>query len=135
MRSRQGKFILLTVAILSVMMARSATGWHRIDKRKLPVWQESEAAFVQLGVRDKFGTLGSYQATFVVIGPNKGRWQKKIVVKNDNFGMVYFPDDFDTWEQPGTYNWKCLVHGKVVANGTFRYKSLEPNGDQLVVFH
>src|SRR5579871_2913949 len=67
-----------------------------------PTWQLSEAPAVQLGVRDKFGDLGGYQAQFTVTGPDKKRHQKSIQVKGDSWGMVNYPDDFDAYWVDGT---------------------------------
>lgn len=83
-------------------------------------WQSSEAAAVQLGVRDKYGSLGAYTADFVVIGPKGEKRHAYRKVKDDAFAFVYFPDDFQTWGAPGRYAWKCLVGTRAVVGGKFQ---------------
>jgi len=85
-------------------------------------WQESVAPLYRIGIRDKFGDLGRYDATFAVTD-GRHTWRKTIRVKNDDWGFVLFPDDFED----GTfanfnnvpYKWQATVKGRVVTKGRF----------------
>jgi hypothetical protein len=74
-------------------------------------------------VRDKYGDLGGYEATFVVSEAPTGRkYRKTIRVEGDQFGDVEFPGDFavnDYSFRGKTYRWECLVGGEVVLKGRF----------------
>ncbi|KAG8526083.1 uncharacterized protein KY384_000075 [Bacidia gigantensis] len=95
-------------------------------------WQSSVAVATQLGVRDKYGELGEYDARFFVIAPNGEKTERKIHVKNDHFGYVTFPDDFPTYfDEEGIYKWYCKVNGKRVVSGKFEYGRLK-NGALFV---
>ena len=86
-------------------------------------WQWSEAPSVRIGVRDKNGDLGGYEATFVVTAERTGKkWQQKIKVEGDDFGYLNFPDDFAAYEwatHATRFNWTCTVNGRVVVKGKF----------------
>jgi hypothetical protein len=97
------------------------------------VWQWSERPSVRLSVRDKFGNLGGYEATFVVTeSPTGRRYEKTINVEGDEFGSVDFPGDFpvdDHGYRGKTYTWQCLVGKEVVRRGRFilaTTRELEP---------
>jgi hypothetical protein len=84
------------------------------------VWQSSASERVQLGIRDKNDTLGSYEATFHVAGPENTKYTKTITVRYAHFGYVTFPDDFErNWAAPGIYIWFATVAGKKVISGKF----------------
>ena len=84
-----------------------------------PTWQSSTSTTVQLGVRDKYGSIGKYTATFIVTDPDKKEFTTSITVKNDDFGYVTFPSDFKTYMKTGKFTWKCVVGGKAIFNGEF----------------
>jgi hypothetical protein len=109
-----------------VAAAAAALAWMTIAP--LPAepkvdWQSSTAERVKLGIRDKYGVLGSFQATFHVIAPDKGEYTKTITVPNNDgqFGYVLFPDDFGSQAgaKPGVYKWFTVVNGKQVMSGQF----------------
>ncbi|HKO06446.1 MAG TPA: hypothetical protein VJ487_01935 [Alphaproteobacteria bacterium] len=85
-------------------------------------WQESVSPSYRIGIRDKFGDLGQYDASFIV-SDGKHDWTKTIHVRNDDWGFVLFPDDFED----GTfanfnnvkYRWRATVNGKAVISGRF----------------
>jgi hypothetical protein len=81
-------------------------------------WQQSQDMNVELGVRDKFGNSVQYEAYFVVTKDGQF-FRKKMLVKKDAWGFVYFPKDFNVNVKPGMYQWKCLVDNKKVASGKF----------------
>lgn len=86
-------------------------------------WQWSESPSVRLGVRDKNGDLGGYEAEFVVTAARTGKqWRQKIKVEGDNFGYLNFPDEFAAfdWATHATrFDWACTVRGRVVVKGKF----------------
>ena len=107
----------LTAALLALWLpsAYAQTG---------PTWQYSETASVTLSIRDKYGVLGGYEATFVVHTPDGLKLMKTVAVQGDEMGEVSFPDDFRSPGQyvdirAGRYRWECLVKGEVVTKGSF----------------
>ena len=110
-----GRLCALCCLLVAAAAAPPATGRQQ--------WQWSESPSVRLGVRDKYGDLGGYEATLVVTAERTGqRWERKIRVEGDNFGSLNFPDDFAAfdWAQHATrFNWACAVGGKVVTRGRF----------------
>ncbi len=86
------------------------------------VWQVSEEPIIRFGVRDKYSTLGGYDALFIVTGPEHQKTQTQVHVLGSEFKYVTFPDDFpDFIDDQGKFTWVCLVHGKVVVKGGFTY--------------
>src|SRR3989338_4847246 len=79
-----------------------------------PIWQQSEGVNVEIGIRDKFGSLKGYNALFVVVSPSGKEYRVEKKIADDNWGYAYFPADFKTTEEPGEYSWKCFVNGKEV---------------------
>ena len=98
-------------------------------------WQYSQSISVRLGIRDKYGDLGSYKALFVVTDPDGERYKAEKDVSGKAWGDVYFPGDFIyekpgkySWKpygRPGKYSWKCIVGERTVASGRFEYKGFE----------
>lgn len=93
------------------------------------LWQESMSACVRLGVREKYGMLKGYTATFVVTTPMGREYIAEREADDDEFISVYFPDDFHIREDPGIgpwttkglYTWQCIVGSSVVISGRFEY--------------
>ena len=118
--------LLLVIAFPMFPGRRSASSaTPRLD------FQSSEALVARLGVRDKNGILGKYTAVWVVNDPDGKQYQAKRTVERDDWGDVYFPDDFPAIDKVGRYSWKCLVNGQEVVHGSFEYAR---NGLQLTVF-
>ncbi|MHB9106925.1 MAG: hypothetical protein ACYDCO_07710 [Armatimonadota bacterium] len=118
------------LVIASVVLLLSGVGvclfmlkLHAQAPRTEVTWQSSQSPQVQLGVRDKFGEMGGYTADFVVIGPKKAKYHEYKKVGGDDWGYIIFPRDFEVWGEPGKYTWKCLVNGKPVVEGKFRFTS------------
>ena len=114
-------FIFVMMLILSqVQMSEARKGIYG-----RPVWLSSTASkghSVQLGVFDKNETYPTFWATFIVKGPDGKQYiaKKQVIVSQDSWGFVLFPDDFKPSIQqitPGLYSWKCLVRGKTVFHG------------------
>ena len=96
-------------------------------------WQWSEGVAVQLSVRDKYGTLGSYKATFLVVAPDGKQYEVEKDVSNDEWSDTFFPSDFGALEKPGQYKWQCVVDGDVVASGKFEFKTTNTYTDQAKI--
>ena len=96
-------------------------------------WMVSTTAHVTLGVLDKYGELGAYEATFVVRGERTGKEYQLVrtVEKGQKGADVLFPSESTdggyfksaTGEGapaiPGRYTWECRVKGKKVVGGHF----------------
>lgn len=98
-----------------------------------PTWQYSETASVNLTIRDKYGVLGGYEATFVVHTPDGLKLMKTVAVEGDEMGEVSFPDDFRSPAQyvdirAGRYRWECVVGGEVVTKGSFSVSLTDDDG-------
>ena len=112
----KGTLISMLAAALGVLVVAGSEAAPAVS------WQESVSPSYRIGIRDKFGDLGQYDATFIV-SDGKHDWTKTIHVRNDDWGFVLFPDDFED----GTfanfnnvkYKWRATVNGKVVISGRF----------------
>ncbi|MGY2133233.1 hypothetical protein ACW9KT_13465 [Hymenobacter sp. HD11105] len=102
-------------------------------KAHAQTWLVSTDAYIKIGVMDKFGQLGTYNATFVVTDQTSGKEYllTKEVEKGKNGIDVLFPSEpseaeyFKTEkgeaarQMPGKYAWECRVGGKRVVGGRF----------------
>ncbi|MBO0360797.1 hypothetical protein J0X19_22750 [Hymenobacter sp. BT186] len=98
-------------------------------------WMVSTDAYMKLGVMDKYGTLGTYKARFVVTNTrtSKTYFLVKEVPTGQNGVDVIFPSEpsepdyfkSETGEaaraQPGAYTWECQVNGKKAVGGRFTF--------------
>lgn len=99
-----------------------------------PSWQGGVEVKVVavLGIRDKFGTLGSYDAVFIVTTPDNERVSKSIHTSESRSADLVFPDDFNTrWGRLGTYRWSAQVNGREVLYGSFQLDSRENGGSSI----
>jgi len=101
------------------------------------IWQYSAASVVRLGARSKMGE-SSYNAVFMVTGPDGNARHSTKDIENDSFGYVYFPDDFATAEVgPGTYTWECHTSNALddnpIGSGQFTFETVDSYADQLHV--
>ena len=119
--------LLLVIAIPMLPDQRSAS-----SAASPPIWQFSQAPIAKLEVRDKLGSLGKYTAVWIVSAPDGKQFQTKKTVERDDFGYVYFPDDFAAASEPGRYSWKCFVEGHEVVHGSFEFAR---HGLQLTVLY
>lgn len=70
---------------------------------------------IKIGVRDKFGAMGGYSATFVVTGPNNRAYKEQVKVAGDDWGYATFPNDFNASTlRPGIYSVKISVKNQLV---------------------
>jgi len=119
--------LLLLIAIPMVPDLRSAS-----SAASPPIWQSSQAPIAKLGVRDKFGSLGKYTAVWIVSAPDGSQYETKTTVEGDDWGYVYFPNDFPALQQSGRYSWRCVVDGHEVVHGSFEF-ARPRHGLQLTV--
>jgi hypothetical protein len=113
---------LLTALLCAPFLFALASS--RAQENHLPLtWQQSSSSCVRLAIRDKFGTLGKYAATFLVHAPDGKQHACSRQVTEDGWGQVFFPDDFPAWwDYPsGHYVWTGQVAGKTVVHGGFSY--------------
>jgi len=88
------------------------------------LWQQSTAINVQLGIREKFGNLKQYEASFIVTDAKGKEFKLTKKIKSDEWQFVYFPEDFNTDGGKGIYRWKGTVNDKTVIHGKFEYLHL-----------
>ncbi len=101
------------------------------SETKLPdgQWQTTFGGFQQkLSVRHKMiGVSRNYKAEFIVYNQEtKETYFADILVKTDDWGRVFFPDDFRKRDgstiyglDGGEFIWNCIVEGDVVVDGMF----------------
>jgi hypothetical protein len=78
---------------------------------------------IKIGVRDKFGVVGRYSATFVVTDPNNNAYKKLVKVAGDDWGYATFPDNFNTSAlRPGNYSVKIYVKNQLVVAFKVNYR-------------
>ena len=70
---------------------------------------------IKIGVRDKFGAMGGYSATFVVTAPNSRAYKELVKVSGDDWGYATFPDDFNASSlRRGIWSVKIYVKSQLV---------------------
>lgn len=137
---------LLIFTILVLPVQRSARSAEPDQLRFVPlqgeyphpvelgeVWQSSQEPAVQLGVRNKFGNRRKYTAVWIVSGEDGRRYGARATVEGDDWGYVFFPENFGAISRPIGYTWTVSVDGKRVAAGSFEFKSVQGYSDQLEV--
>lgn len=113
-------FLALSIILLMVLGSLLTLKVKKLNADNGISWQQSMSPEVQLGARDKFGVLGRYAALFVVTDAHGKSVSTMRSVAHDDWVFVYFPADFPYAEGlKGQYNWKCLVKGQQIANGSF----------------
>ena len=90
-----------------------------------PGFLQSTSVRIQLGVWDKYDVDTSNRARFVVTAPNGKQYVAERTESLDDWVYVHFPDDFSPSVSNSSvytlYSWKCMVGGKSVAGGKFRW--------------
>ena len=121
-----------TVVILCVLLLLPTLGSIAAQNAKagadIPVergyWQysvDTEEDAVRLGIRDKGGRVGSYQAIFVVAGPDKRTYTSAKNGSGSAEVAARFPRDFGAEWTMGVYTWNCTVGGRMILQGSFEY--------------
>ena len=123
-----------TVVILCVLLLLPTLGSIAAQNAKagadIPVergyWQysvDTEEDAVRLGIRDKGGRVGTYQAIFVVAGPDKRTYASARNGSGSAEVAARFPRDFGAEWTMGVYTWNCTVGGRMILQGSFEYCS------------
>ena len=123
--------LTLTLQVLPVQRPVHAVQRPSSALPKPDTWQSSEAPSVRLGVRNKLGTRDKYTAIWIVSGADGSRYEARATVKGDDWGDVYFPDDFPAISKPIRYTWTLSVDGQRMFVGSFEFKSVRGYSDQL----
>ena len=87
-------------------------------------WQyivDTEENVVKLGIRDKGGRVGAYQAMFVVTGPDNRAYSSAKNGSGTAEVAASFPRDFGAEWTRGVYTWNCMVGGRMILQGSFEY--------------
>lgn len=130
------RIVRVTAYLIVLSLGLLALGLHAGKKSTRAIWQSSTSPHVRIGVRNAFGNhnIGSYTAQFVITGPDGRQYKATRVVKGDDWGYVFFPNDFNAWWGRGNkYTWSCRVHGKVIAQGTFEHEYISPDAERITV--
>ena len=124
--------LLTCLLALLVLGANSAYAQSTRSAIKNATWQtsvdDSRQGTVTLGLRDKWGTVGRYTASFVVTAPSKRKtrvpkFQGWTTVSGDDFGYISFPDDFDGKPLAGgTYTVIFYADGIIVGRDKFKFR-------------
>ncbi len=88
------------------------------------MWVQSQSAIIRIGVWDKLRRERSFDALFIVTGPDGKEYRSK---KHSSSGVEWvktiFPDDFDKYPKTGSeyvkYSWKCLIENSQIGEGEF----------------
>ena len=133
--------ILITLATLSICALLTVLG-ATVYSQKTPLytkgtWQTSldpgkwvegkpyaytASGNMKIGVRDKYGAMGGYTASFVVTTPNNKSFKQSVKVAGDDWGYASFPDDFNaSGLASGIYSVKIYVRSQVVVSFKVKY--------------
>jgi hypothetical protein len=111
--------------LLFLIMFCFLTGGEVLAEK--PEWQIEAEAVTVLGVRDKYGALGSFTAEFVVTAADGKSAKVRKNGRGNEFCEVRFPYDFKgpATMATGNFSYKILANGNVIAVGTFEYRASE----------
>jgi len=115
--------VLLLVLTLGSIAAQNAKAGADIPVER-GYWQysvDTEEDAVRLGIRDKGGRVGTYQAIFVVAGPDKRTYTSAKNGSGSAEVAARFPRDFGAEWTMGVYTWNCTVGGRMILQGSFEY--------------
>jgi hypothetical protein len=117
----QNRLSVLTLLLMLPLVAGPRASAH--TAADAVTWQQSQSPSVTLGIRDKYATLGTYNALFVITDSKGNKIQKTISVKGDANAGINYPDDVavfpEYWKMSGNYSWICIVNRRIVARGRF----------------
>lgn len=125
MNNKRLIFAGLLFSLMFIIGADSA--FAQRNRVKSATWQTSvndqNRSNVVLGVRDKWGTLGNYRATFVVTAPGRKTFRGTASTTGDEWAYINFPGDFSgSPSASGTYTVVFYVNGVVIGRDRFRYR-------------
>ncbi|MEO6589057.1 MAG: hypothetical protein ABIP06_06995 [Pyrinomonadaceae bacterium] len=119
---------LCGVLILLVFSSDFAHAQRKRSPVKKASWQYSVPTDISrgnltLGIRDKWGDMGSFNALFVVTAPSKKVFRARTSTTGDEWAYVNFPDDFDGNPiASGTYTVVFYANGVVIGRSKFRFR-------------
>lgn len=121
------KAMIFAVAVFAVVFfaSESALGQSQSKVRRA-TWQtsvdDSQRGVVTLGLRDKWGTLGRFTATFVV-RQGRNSYTGRMASTGDEWAYIDFPSQFPGRQPPaGSYKVTFYVSGVVVGSDSFRFR-------------
>jgi hypothetical protein len=119
--------ILCCLLALFVFSADSVYAQRNRKSVKNVSWQtsvnDSERGVVILGIRDKWGTLGSFTALYVVTAPSKKKFRARTTTTQDDWAYISFPDDFDGNPlASGTYTVVFYANGVIIGRDKFKFR-------------
>jgi hypothetical protein len=137
-KSRISKRLAACFAIVFVLLLSSPAGYcQKTAMYTRGNWQTSldpakwvdgrpyvytASGSIKIGVRDKFGAMGGYSATFVVTAPNNRSYKEVVKVAADDWGYATFPDDFNaSGLRPGICSVKIYVKNQLVVAFKINY--------------
>ncbi|MBS1796205.1 MAG: hypothetical protein JSS81_20295 [Acidobacteria bacterium] len=90
-------------------------------------WQtsvdDSSRGNVVLGIRDKWGSLGRFTASFTVTGPNGKTFRGRTTTTGDEWAYINFPGEFSGGAKAGgTYRVVFYANGVVIGRDRFRFR-------------
>lgn len=120
-------FSCLFFTLIWFISVDSATAQRNRNPVKNATWQtsvdDSERGNVVLGIRDKWATLGSYNALFVVTAPSKKTFRARTATTDDEWAYINFPDGFNGSPlATGTYTVVFYVNGIVIGRDKFKFR-------------
>jgi hypothetical protein len=119
-------FFLFVVAslLITILISLPSDKSTAQKSKEKPNWQASQSVGgVRLGIREKDGVIGSFDATFIVTDESGKEFKATKRVDTYMFGYVNFPNDFGGYAPSDNYHWKCIVNDAVVVEGRFEYSS------------
>jgi len=118
---------LCCLLVLITCNANSAYAQGNRKSVKNVSWQtsvdDSSRGVVILGIRDKWATLGSFTASYVVTAPSKKKFRARTTTTQDDWAYISFPDDFDGNPlASGTYTVVFYANGVIIGRDKFRFR-------------
>lgn len=121
-------FYLCGILALLIVSVNSTYAQSKRNRVKDASWQYSvpptlSRGSATLGIRDKYGDMGSFNALFVVTAPNKKVFRAQTTTTQDEWAYVNFPADFDG--NPitnGTYTVVFYADGVVIGRSKFKFR-------------
>lgn len=111
--------VRISVLLIALGFMLPSIAHSQTFQQRTAVEKDKAAKFA---VRNPNGEV-KFKAAFVVTSPNHKQYRREKDGTNDEWVEVEFPIDFDAKdEEPGQYEWKCIINKKVVASDHFIIK-------------
>ncbi len=127
MKNKRLIFFCFLFTLIMFTGIRSAYAQRSQNAVKKATWQtsvdDSRRGSVTLGVRDKWGSLGRFTATFIVTAPNGKTFRGQMATTQDEWAYIDFPSQFSGSPRAGG-NYKVVfsVNGVVIGRDKFRFR-------------